>query len=111
MGRAALVNKSFGLAIPQDAAGLPWRLMTNGPRYNEVVCLGSVLVNSSVSPSGPVRAQHLYKSLTISALTTAADLCLPPPSPSNGFAPSPDPALADHYYPPQIQVTALMGKK
>lgn len=65
MARAALVNKSCGLAIPQDAAGLPGRLMTSGLRYNEVVCLGSVLVNSSVSTSGPAGAQHLYKSLTV----------------------------------------------
>lgn len=43
------LNKFSGLAIPQDA-GLPGRLMTTGPWYNEVVCLGNVLVNSSQCP-------------------------------------------------------------
>lgn len=43
------LNKFSGLAIPQDA-GLPGRLMTTGPWYNEVVCLGNALVNSSQCP-------------------------------------------------------------
>lgn len=43
------LNKFSGLAIPQDS-GLPGRLMTTGPWYNEVVCLGNVLVNSSQCP-------------------------------------------------------------
>lgn len=43
------LNKFSGLAIPQDA-GLPGRLMTIGPWYNEVVCFGNVLVNSSQCP-------------------------------------------------------------
>lgn len=102
------LNKFSGLAIPQDA-GLPGRLMTTGPCDNEVVCLGNVLVNSSVSTSG--LAEH---NISINPLHSSLLLLLiyvSHPLPQMVWPLSPDPALADHYYPSEIQVTALMGKK
>lgn len=100
IARAALVNKSCGLAIPQDAAGLPGRLMTSGLRYNEVVCLGSVLVNSSVSTSGPAGAQHLYKSLTVCCCCFW--LMLAPP-----LHPAPQMVLPLYQTPPRLTITIL----
>ncbi len=54
------------------------------------------------------RAQHLYKSLSLFS-PAAADLWFR--HPQMVWPLFPDPALADHHYPAEIQVTALMGKK
>lgn len=80
------LNKFSGLVIPQDA-GLPGRLMTTGPCYNEVVCLGNVLMNSSLSTSGLPEHNIFINPLHSSLLLRLIYVSHPPfPPPPNGLA-------------------------